>query len=442
MSDSQEWKSRNSSNHAALEFILLANGLRDGKGYGVAGVLFVHINFPGQFGFIAEALKNQGENVAALGSGSANGIAGIPMVRWSLKRGSTPGIWPDAVRAEADLIRGRAALDAASRLKAQGFEPDLIIGHPGWGETLFLTQLWPDAKLILYAEMYYHAQGLDVGFDPEFPKPDLTASCRTLAKNATMAWAYTEADCLVSPTPFQASTLPRSLRDRVCIIHEGADLAQMVPDWKSPVVHEDRVYEPGLPLLTFVNRVIEPLRGCHTFFRALPAILDKVPEAKIVIVGSEQGPGYGLPSPAGTTWKEHFWKEVEPHIDSTRVDFVGSLPPEKLHQLMAISSAHVYLTYPFVLSWSLMEAMANEALVIASDTAPVRDVIRNGDNGVLVDFFRPDLLAAAVITVIEKPDEFLSMRSRARETIVRDYDRQGTCLPKWLELIRQIRATS
>lgn len=406
----------------------------------MAGVLFVHNNFPGQFGFIAEALKKNGEVVAAIGSQTAQGIAGIPVVKWAIKRGSTPNIWPDAVRAEADLMRGRAALEAATSLKAQGFEPDLIIGHPGWGETLFLRQLWPDAKLILYAEMYYRAQGLDVGFDREFPVPDLNAACRTLAKNATMAWAYAEADCLVSPTPFQASTLPKGLRDRLHIIHEGANLAQMVPNWKDPVVHGDRVYEPGMPLVTFVNRVIEPLRGCHTFFRALPSILDKVAEAKVVIVGSERGPGYGLPSPDGATWKEHFWKEVAPRIDSSRVDFVGTLPPTKLHQLMAISSAHVYLTYPFVLSWSLMEAMANEALVIASDTAPVRDVIRNGDNGVLVDFFRPDLLSASVIKAMEMPDEFRGMRSRARETIVRDYDRDATCLPKWLSLIHEVRA--
>lgn len=405
----------------------------------MAGVLFVHNSFPAQFGFIAEALLGRGEKVAAVCSSAAAGIPGIPLARWSVQRGSTPGLWPYATRAEADLIRAKAALDAATVLKSQGFEPDLIIGHPGWGETLFLKQLWPDAKLILYAEMYYKAHGLDVGFDPEFPATDMNSLCRVEAKNATMAWAYVEADCLVSPTQFQASTLPPRLRSHVSIIHEGVDLSRMDPDWNSKVEHEGRLFDPSTPLITFANRVIEPLRGCHTLFRALPRILQEVPNAKVVVVGADTGPGYGVSPPKGSTWKQHFWREIEAKIDPSRIDFVGWLPAETLNRLMAISAAHVYLTYPFVLSWSLLEAMANRALVIASDTAPVREIIRHGDNGLLIDFFQPEQLATSIIQAIAHPRNFDEMRARARETIVRSYDRKTECLPKWLDLIFAIR---
>jgi glycosyltransferase involved in cell wall biosynthesis len=122
------------------------------------------------------------------------------------------------------------------------------------------------------------------------------------------------------------------------------------------------------------------------------------------------------------------------------VQFAGWLPHEQLNALMGLTTAHVYLTYPFVLSWSLLEAMAAEALVIGSDTAPVRDVITHDRNGVLVDFFRPDLLADALIRAVRDPEAFRPLRRQARMDVLTGYDRETVCLPRWLDLIDRVRA--
>lgn len=243
-----------------------------------------------------------------------------------------------------------------------------------------------------------------------------------------------------TPTPFQASRLPQSLRSRLAIIHEGVDLQQARPAPEATVTIGTKTFSRSRPLVTFASRVLEPLRGCHTFFRSLPKILEEVPDAEIVIAGEETGTGYGASPPDNETWKSHFWKEIEGKVDASRIHFVGWLPNETLNALMSISSAHVYLTYPFVLSWSLLEAMACEALVIASDTPPLRDVIVDGENGILVDFLSPGQLSEAVIAALRHPDHFMEIRRAARKTILKHYDRNEICLPQWLDIIRSVSA--
>ncbi len=172
-------------------------------------VLFVHNNFPAQFGFLAEALSAEGWQAAAIASSTGRDVNGIRLLRWQLKRGTTKGIFRQAVRAEADLMRGRAAAECALALSKEGFKPDLIIGHPGWGETVFLKEIFPDARQIVYGEFYYRSRGVDFGFDPEFGAPTIDDRLVVHAKNATTAMAYLEADRIVCPTRFQASLLPQ-----------------------------------------------------------------------------------------------------------------------------------------------------------------------------------------------------------------------------------------
>ena len=404
----------------------------------MAKILFVHNFFPGQFGFLASALVRAGDEVVALGGKTSSDLPGVPLVRWHHKRGTTPNILPAAIRAEADMIRAAAALEAGRALANQGFSPDVIIGHPGWGETLYLKELWPNARLILHAEFFYNSTGGELGFDPEFGEATLADRCRAVSKSATLALAYAQADQLVSPTPFQAGRLPQSFRSRLSIVHEGVDLQRTQPDPEAVVTIGEKTFSRSRPIVTFASRVLEPLRGCHTFFRSLPRILDDVPDVEIVIAGEEAGAGYGLTPPENETWKSHFWKEIEGKVDAARIHFVGWLPNETLNALMSISRAHVYLTYPFVLSWSLLEAMACEALVIGSDTAPLRDLIVDGENGILVDFMSPGQLADAVISASRHPDQFLKIRIAARETIRKHYDRNAICLPQWLDVIRSV----
>lgn len=402
----------------------------------MAKILFVHSFFPGQFGFIAEALVRAGDEVVALGGKTSTDIAGVSLVRWRNKRSTTPDILPAAIRAEADMIRATAALEAATILANRGFTPDIIIGHPGWGETLYLKELWPQARLILHAEFFYSTTNGDLGFDPEFGTVTLDERCRAVSKSATLALAYAQADQLVSPTPFQASTLPAAFQSRLAIVHEGVDLGQTYPTPEAVITIGGKTFSRARPVITFASRVLEPLRGCHTFFRALPRILAEAPDVEIVVAGAETGLSYGSDPPDNETWKSYFWKEIEDKVDPARIHFVGWLPHQTLNALMSISMAHVYLTYPFVLSWSLLEAMACEALVIASNTPPLHDVIVDDQNGILVDFMDPHQLSAAVIAAIRQPDQTVRLRRAARETILEQYDRERICLPQWLNIIR------
>ncbi|MGZ8244312.1 glycosyltransferase [Methylomagnum sp.] len=402
-------------------------------------ILFVHNNFPGQFGFLCQALRARGTRVAAIGQATAPGLPDVPMVRWKHGRGTSPGIFPPATRAEADLIRGHAAAHAALALKDKGFEPGLIIGHPGWGETLFLGEVFPRARRIEYAEFFYRSEGGDVGFDPEFPPLDMEKRFRLHAKNATMALALAEADRIVAPSAFQASMLPPRLREATRIIHEGVDTEAIRPDPDASFrLPDGRVLDRSRPVVTFINRRFGPLRGCHIFFRALPALLDAVPAAEIILIGANEVGNYDPPPPAGRTWRDVYLDEIRGRVDLSRLHFTGRLPYPDMLKAIAASSAHVYLTYPFVVSWSLFEAMASGAVVIGSDTAPVREVVSHGENGLLVDFFAVDGLAAAMIDACRRPAEHQALREGARRAVVERFDRQSQCLPAWLGLVDEV----
>jgi glycosyltransferase involved in cell wall biosynthesis len=402
-------------------------------------VLFVHTNFPAQFKFLAESLTARGARCAAIASNTGQPVDKVSLVRWKAKRGSAKDIFDPATRAEADMIRGAAAAEAAISLKNQGFVPDLIVGHPGWGETLFLRQIFPAAKQILYGEFYYRATGADVGFDPEFAIPGLAEVFRVHAKNATMTLALLDAEAIVCPTTFQASLFPEAFGPRIAVIHEGVDTAHIdrIADARFKLTN-GRVLDRSRPVITFINRRFEPQRGYHIFMRALPAVLAAVPNAEVLLIGSDDPDVYGFRAPAGTTWKRVLLNEVKDRLDMKRVHFTGHLPHEQMLAALSLSAAHVYYTYPFVLSWSLLEAMACRALVIASDTAPLRDAVENGKNGILLDFFDVNALAEALVQACREPARFAPLREAARETIVARFDRDRLCRPAWLELVQRM----
>jgi glycosyltransferase involved in cell wall biosynthesis len=396
--------------------------------------LFVHNNFPAQFGFVAAAITARGHSCRAIASNTGREIAGVPLVRWTVKRSSTPGIFGPATRAEADFIRGRAAAESALKLREEGWAPDVIVGHPGWGETIFLREVFPAAKQVIYAEFYYRSEGADVGFDPEFGPRSMEERFRVHAKNATMAMALAEADRIVVPTAFQASVLPQAFRSSATILHEGVDTERVRPDPGARLEIGDHVLDRSTPVITFINRRFEPLRGYHIFLRALPRLTAEVPDAEILLIGSDESSGYGQPAPEGVTWKARYLNEVKDRIDASRLHFTGTLPHRRTLAALSISRAHVYYTYPFVLSWSLLEAMACECLIVGSDTPPVRDAVIPGKNGLLLDFFDHDALAEALIVACRRPDDFLPLRRAARETVVSQFNR-ADCTAAWVELL-------
>ncbi|MEY4984142.1 MAG: hypothetical protein RIR62_2408 [Pseudomonadota bacterium] len=402
-------------------------------------ILLVHQNFPGQFLHLAPALAARGHEVRALTDAANTRQSGIPTLKY---RHDAPKVDPATARLGRNYTtmsdRGVTVARACLRLREQhGYVPDVIFGHSGWGETLFLKEVWPEAKLIVYAEFYYRGRGADVGFDPEFSPPTFDQVMIAQGRTAHLGQALLHADAGVSPTEWQASTYPPALRRMIEVIFDGFDCGVMQPDPAASVTLPDgRVIRAGDEVLTFVNRNLEPYRGYHSFMRALPDVMAARPDAQVVIVGGDDV-SYGQ-APKDGKWKDIFLSEVKDRLDLSRLHFMGKVPYPTFVSLMQVSRAHAYLTYPFVLSWSMMEAMGAGALVIGSDTAPVREVIRHGENGLLVDFFDVAGWSQTLTDALADPAKYAPLRVAARKTVLERYDLKTVCLPKMVAFVESL----
>lgn len=401
--------------------------------------LFVHQNFPGQFRHLAPALAALGHEVWALGINQPE--TALPGVRHLLVKG--PSATEKMQRTAADLrdlqakfVRGQATAEALRGLMKSGFVPDVIYSHPGWGESMFLRDVCPSARQIVFAEYYYGNPGGDTAFDPEFSTPSEAALMRSRIKNTHLLHALAMADAAISPTEFQRSQHPAWARPGIEVMHEGIDTARFAPDAQAVVKLRKAglTLRPGDEVVTFVARQLEPYRGYHIFMRCLAELQRLRPLAQVVIVGGD-GVSYGAAPPAGKTWRQIFADEVAGQVDTSRVHFVGRLKHELLTQLMQVSAAHVYLTYPFVLSWSLLEAMSVGCLVIGSNTAPVQEVIEHGHNGLLTDFFDSQALAHTVAQALAKRKDMAGMRRQARLDTIQRFDLVSRCLPQQLAFL-------
>lgn len=399
--------------------------------------LFVHNNFPAQFRHVARALAAQpGTRVAAIGSPTSRAMTGIELVKYRLTDADVSATHPFARRFDLECRRAEQVLYALSSLASSDFVPDVIVAHCGWGEALPLRSIFPKARLLVYCEFYYGSDGRDVGFDPEFPATGVDGDVALHLKNATTLLALAECDQGVAPTRWQRSTFPAAFKGRIAVQHEGVDTNIAKPsDDASFHLPSGRVLTGADEVITFAARNFEPLRGYHIFMRALPRIMAARPGAHIVMIGGN-GTAYGAQPPPGQSWKSIFLREVADRIDMDRVHFTDHLPYRDYLRALQVSSAHVYLTYPFVLSWSVIEAMSVGCVVIGSDTAPVREVIEGNRNGLLVPFFDITGLAERVIDVLAHRDRYASLRIAARLTALDRYDLERVCLPGMMALVQ------
>ena len=391
-------------------------------------ILFVHNNFPGQFRHIAEALARDPKlTVVAVGSPGSRPVPGVRLLKYSMNRVDVTATHPFARRFDMECHRAEQVLYVLTSLVSSGFAADVIVAHPGWGETLPLRTIFPRARIVLYCEFFYGTEGRDVGFDPEFPQIGADGDVALHLKNAATLLALAECDVGLSPTIWQRSTFPEIYQPNIRVIHEGVNTEVIKPQADAAFrLSAGRTLRREDEVVTFVARNLEPLRGYHIFMRALPRILKERPRAQILVIGEDRT-YYGASPPAGTTWKAIFLNEVIDRIDVNRVHFTGRLIYRDYLKALQISSAHVYLTYPFVLSWSFIEAMSCGCMLIGSDTTPVREVV-NGENGVLVPFFDHEQLADKVIEALAQPRRFQSMRAAARRTAVEQFDQRTSLL--------------
>jgi glycosyltransferase involved in cell wall biosynthesis len=397
-------------------------------------VLFVHQNFPGQYVHLANHYGAQrAHEVVALGEAKNLGrpqarIRGVRLYGYAM---------PPLPAAKADgfdrsvheaIHRGKHVAAAASRLRRAGFRPDVVFAHIGWGEALFLKDVFPEAQVVLYCEFFYRARGADFGFDPEFA-PSAEKQLRLRVMNAPLLMSLAASDAGVAPTRWQRQQFPAPYRSGLAVLHDGIDTqrAFISPD---PRAEE---------LVTYFSRNLEPYRGFHSFMRAIPEIQRRRPRARILIVGGDEV-SYSPRLPPGETYKARMLKELDGRIDMSRIEFRPRVPYAEYLSLLRRSSVHVYLTYPFVMSWSLLEAMASGCLVVGSRTPPVEEAIVDGQNGLLADFFSPQGIAERVDYALSNDHSHL--RENARRSVVERYDLRTVCLPAQRRYVERLLASS
>ncbi len=404
-------------------------------------ILFIHQNFPGQYRHTAKALAADPANrVVALAMHRRDTIAGVQLILHTDKRPQT-SLHPYLGQYEKQIQNGLSVARAAQELRQSGFTPDVICAHPGWGEALFIKSVYPEARLLCFQEFYYRTSGSDIGFDPEFMPKSRDYPFTTVLRNATINHSLSVADVNLCPTQWQKQQFPALYHPHITVVHDGIDTDLVRPDPAACFVltmpdGSMQLLTAQDEVVTFVSRNLEPYRGIHSFLRSLPDLLARRPHARVIVVGGDDV-SYGTRLPDGQTYRQHYLAEIVGKYDASRVHFIGRIPYQAYLTLLQISSAHIYLTYPFVLSWSMLEAMSAGCTVIGSNTAPVQEVIRHGDNGLLVDFFSPADIVEKICTVLADPTRMASMRSRGRQTVIDSYDLHRICLPRQLELVRR-----
>lgn len=399
-------------------------------------ILFVHQNAPGQFRYLAPHLARAGHDVVFLGQRRCPLPGPIRSLAYLAPRDAGADTHRYLRRAESCVRRGQSVARACLTLAEQGFRPDLVIGHPGWGEMMFLRDVLPRATILSYCEMFHRAEGQDTGYLPE-TAIDLDGRCRIRTWNADLLLGLDIMDHGLSPTRWQRDQHPAAFHDKITVIHDGIDILEVGPRSTATfAVPNGPTFAVGDEVLTYVARDLEPVRGFNLLMRALPEMLRLRPAAHIVICGAD-GISYGRPPPGGGTWRETMLREFP--IDPARVHFVGQLPRAAYLDLLRVSALHLYLTVPFVLSWSCTEALAAGCLLLGSDVPPVREVVQEGVNGALVDARDADALARRAAELLAERAHLDHLRRAARDQAVERFDLRQ-CLSAQTRLVERLAA--
>lgn len=406
-------------------------------------ILFLHPNFPGQFRRLAGALAKRAEiSVYGLGDRSwtenLTPLQGVHTLTYEPPEANATqaACHPWVKGFDAAVHRGQRVIETLAKHKSQGLEPDVIVAHPGWGDAFFVRDFFPGARVIGLFEYFYRPRGADVGFDPTFPV-SMDDIFRLHTSNATQLLALESCDTGICPTPWQKSLFPGAYSNRLQVLHEGVDTNQAKPSVSaSYTLPTGQTLHAGDEVLTYVSRHLEPYRGFHILMRALPAVLKERPQCQVVIVGGETGGGYGpKPPPPFVSWKEKALRELGTEVDISRVHFVGQLPYDQYLRVLQVSKLHVYLTYPFILSWSALEAMACGCSILASDTQPVTDAMVHEHNAILFPFHSHQALSEHAVHMLANPAEYADLGRNARQTICDNFDFETISLPAYRKLL-------
>lgn len=399
-------------------------------------VLFLHPNFPAQFRHLATILGRDPNNEVVFGTKNERPEWKIPGVRKAVftpSRDPRPETHHYVRPLESAVLHGQAVFRIAEKLKSNGFVPDLVYGHSGWGPTLFMKDAFPNTPLMCYFEWFYWSKNSDADFDPAEPL-NADDMARIRVKNAPILMDLYGCDWGLSPTQWQKSRFPNEFQSKISIMHDGVDTEYFKPNPGAKLVLPNLDLSGVDEIVTYVSRGMEPYRGFPEFIESLAYLQEKRPNCHVVVVASERV-CYGRSLPEGKSYKQHMLEKVP--LDLSRVHFVGTLPYNLYLKVLQVSDVHVYLTRPFVLSWSMIEAMSTGCVVLGSATAPVEEVIRDGENGLLADFFSPKQIADRVNEVFESSDRMAQLRANARQTVLERYS-HAQLLPRHLQLMREV----
>jgi len=396
-------------------------------------IIFLHRNFPAQFKYLAlELAKDRANNVIFVTNNTAmKSFGGIKKLVYNLKR-KVPADCHRYLRFyEESIIHGQAAAEVLINLQQQGFIPDIIIGH-SWGSSLFVKEVFPDVPYIAYIEWYYNPVNSDVDFLGKVLDVDEKASLKV--KNSHILEDLVSCDYGISPTKWQKSQIPAEFQNKIKVLHEGIDTDFCKPDknieFKLP--NTDIILKKSDEVLTYATRGMEEYRGFPEFMKVASILMKQRPNLRVVI-GGEDRVCYGKHL-KNDSFKAKMLRELE--FDESRLHFTGPLPYNEYVKLLQVSTAHVYLTYPFVLSWSLLEAMSSGCCIVASDTSPVKEVMKDRVNGLLVDFFDVDEIVLKVNEILDNRDKYSMLSENARKTIVENYDLK-TLLSQQIKFVKE-----
>ncbi len=406
-------------------------------------VLILHPDFPGQFMHLACELVDQGHRVVGMSRAitAPKTVRGITVMPITGVREVTEGVHRWAAGFEVQAIRARAAYDTALQIRKGGFTPDIILAHPGWGDSMMLKEVWPTARMGIYCEYFTDRITAENSGGAEFMPSVEDLNCLQRIETANWLLHFEVADAGISPTHFQAGLFPAHFRDRIRVIFDGIDTTDTLPSPDAQItLNESLTYTRADEVITYVSRNFEPSRGYHTFMRSLPDILRRRPNARILIVGGAGG-GYGFTLSDGDEWRKLFLREIidlVPAEDWSRVHFLGAVPHAQLTTILQLSRVHIYLSAPIMLSWSMMEAMAAGCTIVGSRTAPVMEMISHDENGRLVEFDDPQGLSDEVCDLLDDPDARARLGAAARAHVVEHYDLHTRCLPAQMEWVESL----
>ncbi|MGC0371514.1 MAG: hypothetical protein DGJ47_000203 [Rickettsiaceae bacterium] len=402
-------------------------------------ILFIHPNFPGQFKHLAKEFAKYATNevVFACRFPNRSNITNVRKVVAKPIDASKRNLRGHRYlnRFNTEVYMGQSMWRALHQLKKEGFVPDVIYAHSGWGDSLFVKDVFPDSSYIAYMEFYYHAFGADKYFFPT-DKINVNEVAHTRIKNSNHLLNLAACDWAISPTRWQASLHPKDFHYKFSVIHEGIDTSLLKPSKRKEdlVMPDGRIIGHGEELITYITRNCEPYRGFEQAMQAISLLHKSRPNAKFVIVGDDRV-GYGAATPGEKTYKDMVLEKI--NLNFSNILFYDKLKYSDYIKLLQKSTVHIYLTVPFVLSWSMLESMSAGCAVVASDTKPVIEVIEDGKNGMLADFFAPKEIAEKVEYLLNNPQLRQKISQNARETIKSKYSLKKI-MPQYISLIKSV----